>query len=155
MTIPNGWQTATPISWGIVGDTGKEQFEIEFKTEHGSIRWWGSFTTDNARAYSEKQMRKCGWLGDWAHPELLSEPVSILIEERTHNGKTKQEVKAVGGGGGGVSKPIEPAKAQSFIARMKASGASPSATGGAFANAPEPEWDGTGPDPTDSPPTFP
>jgi hypothetical protein len=116
MAIPNGRQEATPVSWKLVGDDGKEQFEIEFQTAHGNIRWWGGFKSDRARKYSENQMKRCGWSGSWTDLELKREPVSIIVEEEEYNGSVSQKVKAVVGVGGGEE--LAPDKAKSFIARM-------------------------------------
>jgi hypothetical protein len=145
MTIPNGWLDATPEAWRL--DEEREQFEITFRTEHGTIRWWGKFTTDNARTYAENQMKRCGWDGDWDRLDLKSEPVRIMVQERTHNGKTKQEVASVAGkGSSGAQPPKDPVKAASFIARMKG-GAAPSG-GDPFASAPQ--WNGEGREPGDA-----
>lgn len=145
MSVPNGWiDGARPKSWGIIED--REQFEIEFSTEHGTIRWWGGLKSEASIAYTEKQMTKCGWRGDWSDTTLSTDPVSILVEEREHNGKLKQEVKAVGGGGGGARAPKDAAKAASLVQRLKArSGGASSAD--PFGNAPV--WDGTGREPGD------
>ncbi len=145
MSVPNGWiDNAVPKSWGIIED--REQFEVEFTTPHGSIRWWGGLKSEASIGYTEKQLRKIGWSGDWSNMDIRTEPVSILVEEREHNGKLKQEVKAFGGGSGGPRAVKDPGKAASLVARLKArSGGASSAD--PFGNAPV--WDGTGREPGD------
>ena len=146
MSVPNGWvENAVPKSWGIIED--REQFEVEFQTPHGNIRWWGGLKTENSIAYVEKQLKKLGWSGDWSNLDIKQEPVSILVEEREHNGKVKQEVKAVGGGSGsGARSPKDAVKAASLINRLKNRGAP---AGGAI------QWDGTGREPGDDDAGFP
>lgn len=138
MSVPNGWiDGAVPKSWGIIED--REQFEVEFSTPHGTIRWWGGLRSENSIAYTEKQLKKLGWSGDWSHIDIKTEPVSILVEEREHNGKTKQEVKAFGGGAGaGARAPKDAAKAQTLIARLKSrSGGGGASSSDPFAGAPQ------------------
>lgn len=151
MSVPNGWvEGAVPKSWGIIED--REQFEVEFSTPHGNIRWWGGLKSENSIAYVEKQLRKLGWSGDWSNLDIKQEPVSILVEEREYNGKVRQEVKAVGGGAGGQRAPKDVAKANSLVARLKAR------TGGATASNPfaaAPQWDGMGREPGDDDVGFP
>jgi hypothetical protein len=145
MTVPNGWiDNARPKSWGL--NEEREQFEIVFETPSGTITWWGGFKTEAAKKYTENQMMKCGWCGDWDDLTLSTNPVSILVEEETYNGKTRQKVKAVGNGGGeGQRAPKDPVKARSLIDRLKGGAKHPSDP---FGNAPslsDPEDDGRAP----------
>jgi hypothetical protein len=143
--IPNDWHDATPAAlWRL-----NEEYEtasVEFTTAHGKIWWNGSLKTEASIAYSEKQLKKCGWNGDWAARDVSTNPVRILVGLNEKNGK--QEVKAISAAGDASQPraPKDPAKAASLVARLKArSGGASSAD--PFGNAPV--WDGTGREPGD------
>ena len=144
MTIPNGWHDATPAAtWRL--DEEHEQAVIKFATEHVEISLWAGLKTEAAVEFTEKQLKRCGWNGDWESRDLKTDLVRILVEEETYNGKVRQKVKAIAVPG--ASKPADPVKQASLIQRLKnrSGGAS---SGNAFGNAPQ--WDGTGPDPNDA-----
>lgn len=148
MTIPNDWHDATPADkWRL-----NEEYEtasIEFTTEHGRIWWNASLKSEKSVAYAEKQLRKCGWNGDWESRDLTPKPVRIQVGQNDKNPE-KQEVKAISDGTSAA--PKDPVKARSLINRLKGGGASPADP---FAAAPTPEWDGQGDDPDGGDTTFP
>lgn len=122
MTIPNEWQEACIVSYGVKpsddGDPNRTQFAIEFETAHGKITWYGGFSTDKATEYTLKTLQKCGGTGfDLNAMKLTPAPLRILVEEDTYNGKTRQKVKAVSAGGG---KAVDPAAAKSASAALAA-----------------------------------
>jgi hypothetical protein len=120
-----GWVSAKPSAWGLSPDRapGKEQFAIGFEIVEGPdtgkrITWYGGFVSDEATDYTIGTIKKCGWTGsDLSNVELVEEPVRILIEYETYEGKTRAKVKAVGANGGGF-KTMDPVQAKSFAAKM-------------------------------------
>lgn len=128
MTIENGWHSAKIMGYGLSGEPtrDKAQFAIGFKIVEGSaagqsITFYGGFKSDAARDFTEKTLNKCGWNGDYEHPELTDAVVRILVETDEYNGKTRQQVKAVSDksrGSGGAFKPMDPEAAKSFAAML-------------------------------------
>lgn len=125
-TYQSGWVSAYARAWGLSGeDMSKDpQFAIAFEILEGpdtgkTITWYGGFGSDAAFEYTMKAIRRCGWTGsDINNVELAETPVSILIEEEEYNGKVRTKVKAIGNGGGGGIKSMDPNAAKSFAAKM-------------------------------------
>lgn len=88
--------------------SGTEYLEIWFNlVDHpgDQVRWSGSFT-EAAYPYTFEAMRICGW--NSATPaeieDLSANEVELVLEEKTYNGRTTQEVKFIN----------EPGRAQSL-----------------------------------------
>ena len=127
--MDNGTHRAHAIDsvLGMTG-TGKEQIAVMFEIEETSerITWYGYFT-DGTFERTIESLRYLGWTGsDLAVfgkglPDECGKIVEIVVEEEEgQDGKFRQKVRWINGGGGiAVKEKLDEAHARSFAARMK------------------------------------
>lgn len=110
-------------------DTGKEQVAVRFRLldiEGQEITWYGYFT-DKTTESTFKALRTAGWKGqdlsDLSDLEAQDTPeVTLVIEhEADQQGNPRAKVRWVNGTGGlALKKALDPNRAKTFAARMKA-----------------------------------
>ena len=122
--ISEGKHMARPTSWGLSeSKNGSEQYAIGFEIVSGdeagqTITWYGSFANEMAFEITMKGIRAAGGVGtDLNALEFPDTPVEIVVAHEEYNGKIRDKVRFINGGGGGI-RHMDAGKSKSFAAKM-------------------------------------
>lgn len=116
------------LDWDIgLSGTGSTQIGLSFDVpdgvpEDGGTTWYGSLGGD-ARQYTEKSMRECGWDGVWGDAgldKMKGREVQLVYISEEYQGKWTKKIKFINGGGGVAMKnALSPEEKAKFFAVMK------------------------------------
>lgn len=101
-----GKYKAAPTSWMMTATKdGSPQVAVEFEIVEGensgeTIVWSGGFSTDGAQEYTVKALLVMGWNSRFKDMLLEHQPVQIVVENDTYEGKKRARVKYVNASGG-------------------------------------------------------